>query len=101
SALAIVVFGPSSFPIKSSPQPTAVKPPLVVGCPPPPPFGQTRNVILRTHGSNTIGSALFHYSWALARRKGFRYDYDARETSWIEHGERQTYKWTASQGAET
>jgi hypothetical protein len=42
-----------------------------------------------------IGSALFNYSWLLARRKGFRYDYDAREASWIENGERQTYRWTA------
>jgi hypothetical protein len=40
------------------------------------------------------GSALFHYSWVLARRKGFRYDHDAREASWIERGERHTYKWT-------
>jgi hypothetical protein len=41
-----------------------------------------------------VGSALFHYSWVLARRRGFRYDYDAREASWIENGERQKYKWT-------
>ncbi len=41
-----------------------------------------------------VGSALYYYSWVLARRKGFRYDYDTREASWIEHGERQAYKWT-------
>lgn len=46
-------------------------------------------------GLDLAGSALFHYSWVLAHRKGFRYDYDAREASWIENGERQTYKWTA------
>jgi hypothetical protein len=41
-----------------------------------------------------VGAALVHYSWVLARRKRFRYDHDTREASWIEHGERQTYKWT-------
>lgn len=46
-------------------------------------------------GLDFTRSALFHYSWVLAHRKGFRYDYDAREASWIENGERQTYKWTA------
>ena len=42
-----------------------------------------------------IGSALYHYSWVLVRKKGFRYDHDAREASWIENGQRQTYKWNA------
>ncbi len=42
-----------------------------------------------------IGAALFHYSWLLARRKGFCYDYDTNEASWTEDGERQTYKRTA------
>jgi len=50
-------------------------------------------------GLAIVSSALFHYSWALARRKGFRYDYDAREASWIENGERQTYKSTAESDA--
>lgn len=39
-----------------------------------------------------IASALYRYSWALARKRGFRYDYDTREASWIENGERRTYK---------
>jgi hypothetical protein len=38
------------------------------------------------------GRALYRYSWMLPLRKGFRYDYDAREASWIENGERQTFK---------
>ena len=40
-----------------------------------------------------IGSALYRYSWMLARKKGFHYDYETREARWIENGERQTYKW--------
>jgi hypothetical protein len=42
-----------------------------------------------------IGSALYRYSWMLAQKKGFRYNYDTREASWIENGQRQTYKWKA------
>ena len=42
-----------------------------------------------------IGSALYRYSWMLAKKKGFRYDCDSREASWIENGQRQTYKWKA------
>ncbi len=45
-------------------------------------------------GLDFVGTALFHYSWVVARRKGFRYDYGTREASWIENGERQTYKGT-------
>jgi hypothetical protein len=48
-----------------------------------------------------IGSALYRYSWMLARRKGFRYDYDSREASWLENGERRTYKYAPSRTAAT
>lgn len=40
-----------------------------------------------------IGEALYQYSWILADRKGFRYDYDTREASWLEDGKRCVYKW--------
>jgi hypothetical protein len=46
-------------------------------------------------GLAIIGSVLYRYSWFLAYRKGFSYDFDACEASWIENGQRQTYKWTA------
>ena len=36
---------------------------------------------------------LFRYSWRLAQKKGFRYDYATREASWIEDGNRRVYKW--------
>lgn len=42
-----------------------------------------------------IGEALFQYSWWLAYKKGFRYDYETREASWLEEGERRIYKWKA------
>jgi hypothetical protein len=44
-------------------------------------------------GLAILGAALFRYSWMLARKKGFSYDYESREASWIENGQRQTYKW--------
>jgi hypothetical protein len=46
-------------------------------------------------GLGIISEALFQYSWWLALRKGFRYDHDRREASWIEGGERRTYKYAA------
>lgn len=46
-------------------------------------------------GLGIVSEALFHFSWLLARRKGFRYDYERREASWLESGERLTYKYTA------
>ena len=52
-------------------------------------------VLVIPFGLAIIGSALYRYSWMLARKKGFQYDYDVREASWIENGQRQTYKWTA------
>jgi hypothetical protein len=37
------------------------------------------------------GAIIVSYSWALATRKGFNYDYQRRESSWIEAGEKRTY----------
>lgn len=42
-----------------------------------------------------VSEALVQYSWLLARRKGFHYDYEQCEASWMEAGQRRTYKWTA------
>ena len=39
-----------------------------------------------------ISEALFRFSWYLALRKQFHYDYERREASWIEAGERRTYR---------
>ncbi len=42
-----------------------------------------------------ISEVLYQYSWWLALRKGFHYDYERREASWIEAGERRSYKYSA------
>jgi hypothetical protein len=43
----------------------------------------------------SIGEVLYWYSWRLAAKKGFQYDYDKREASWLEDGQRRVYKWNA------
>src|SRR5688500_8677767 len=40
-----------------------------------------------------ISEVLFQYSWWLALRKGFRYDPERLEASWMEAGERRSYKY--------
>lgn len=38
-----------------------------------------------------LGSSIVRYSWRLAYRKKFHYDYERRESSWFEAGERRVY----------
>jgi len=48
-----------------------------------------------------VGSTLVALSWSLASRKKFHYDYERRESSWIEAGEKRTYTfsdWDAAAG---
>ena len=48
-----------------------------------------------------IGSSVVAFSWSLASRKKFQYDYELRESSWIEAGEKRTYTfsdWEAAVG---
>lgn len=40
-----------------------------------------------------VGSVIVSLSWGLAHRKQFRFDYERRESSWIENGERRTYSY--------
>ena len=44
-------------------------------------------------GLAIIGSILYRISWALAHRRGFRYNDEACEASWLEHGQLCTYKY--------
>jgi hypothetical protein len=44
-------------------------------------------------GLGLLGQALFLYSWRLADKRGFQYNAETREASWIEDGQRRTYKW--------
>ncbi|MBI3652206.1 MAG: hypothetical protein HY231_14390 [Acidobacteria bacterium] len=43
-------------------------------------------------GLGFISQALYQYSWRLALKKGFHYDYEKGEASWLEEGRRRTYK---------
>ena len=43
-------------------------------------------------GFGFIGQLLFQFSWFLASRKGFEYDYEKAEASWFEKGKRVTYR---------
>jgi hypothetical protein len=48
-----------------------------------------------------LGSILVAFSWSLAHRKKFRYDYERRVSSWMEGGEERTYtfaEWEAQAG---
>jgi hypothetical protein len=45
-------------------------------------------------GLGIISEVLFQYSWWVALRKGFHYDAERCEVSWLEGGERRTYKYT-------
>lgn len=38
-----------------------------------------------------IGKALYHLSWAMAHWKGFVYNQEWMEASWVENGERQIH----------
>jgi hypothetical protein len=40
-----------------------------------------------------LSELLFQFSWWLAQRKGFHYDHHRCEASWLEKGERRTYRY--------
>ena len=44
-------------------------------------------------GAGLVSEVLYQISWAMASRRGFEYDYETREASWDENGERVTFKW--------
>jgi hypothetical protein len=46
-------------------------------------------------GFGVISEVLFQFSWWLARKKDFHFDYERSEASWMEAGERRTYKYPA------
>jgi hypothetical protein len=50
-------------------------------------------------GLGVASEVLIQLSWWLALRRGFRYDAERREASWLEAGERRTYKCPAEPGA--
>jgi uncharacterized membrane protein YbhN (UPF0104 family) len=46
-------------------------------------------------GMGIISEVMFQFSWWLAARRGYHYDYERCEASWWEAGERRTYKYPA------
>lgn len=43
---------------------------------------------------DVVASALHAYSWHLADKNGFEYDFETREASWLDNGKRIVYKWS-------
>jgi hypothetical protein len=54
-------------------------------------------VLAAPFGLGATGELLYRYSWTLAAKKGFQYDYEKCEASWLEDGERRAYKWSANE----
>jgi hypothetical protein len=50
-------------------------------------------LLLAPFGLGTVSEVLYHYSWWLARRKDFHFDYEHSEASWMEAGQRKVFKW--------
>jgi hypothetical protein len=46
-------------------------------------------------GLGIISEVLYQCSWVLALMKGFQYDFERREASWMEKGQRRSYKYQA------
>ena len=44
-------------------------------------------------GVALCGTVLHSYSWILVARRGFRYDYQTGEASWLENGQRCVFVW--------
>ncbi len=44
-------------------------------------------------GFGIVSEVLHQYSWWLALRKGYSYDHQCCEASWLDAGERRTYKY--------
>ena len=49
------------------------------------------------YGLGVISMVLHRLSWQLAEKRRFHYDYERCEASWIEDGQRRSYKWASDQ----
>lgn len=47
-------------------------------------------------GIGLISEVFYQYSWWLAARKGYQYNYERDEATWLEAGERISYRWTSN-----
>lgn len=50
-------------------------------------------------GVGLVSEVLYHLSWVMALRRGFKYDYETSVASWDEDGKRITYKWESNQAS--
>jgi len=50
-------------------------------------------------GVGLIGRLLLHFSWWLAAKRGFEYNDETCEASWLENGKRRTFRWDAPNSA--
>jgi hypothetical protein len=41
-----------------------------------------------------VGRVMVEFSWWMASRKNFHYDYERRESTWIEAGEKRSYTYS-------
>jgi hypothetical protein len=58
-------------------------------------------LVAMAFGVGIISEVLYQYSWWLALRKGFQFNDELCEATWMEAGQRCTYKWQAEPGAPT
>jgi hypothetical protein len=61
---------------------------MVVGSP----KGPAGWLLAAAFGLGAVSEVMFQYSWQMARRRGF--EYDGKVASWVEKGERRTYRFT-------
>jgi hypothetical protein len=51
-------------------------------------------------GVGLVSECLYCYSWKLAARRGFQYNGETHEASWMEGGQRQVYRWESGRTSE-
>jgi hypothetical protein len=47
-------------------------------------------------GVGAVSEVLHRISWKIAKRKGFEYDDETCEASWIDEGERVSFRWKSN-----
>lgn len=57
-------------------------------------------ILLIPFGLGMVSEFLVQASWAMVSKRGFKYDYEQREASWVENGERVSYRYTSEADVE-
>jgi len=50
-------------------------------------------LLLIPFGMGVVSEVMVQVSWAMVSKRGFNYDHEKREASWIENGRRVTYQY--------